>query len=774
MKNFNYQLRLTFLVFILLFPRMVLTQNAEIIKGELYDKQNKQPVAFASIVLYAVKDSSQIAGTMSDINGKFILQKTTSTKAFLKISHVKYTRKKMAIKSDTPGKTQRIGLSSNMITMDEIVIAEKRKKAANSGNKTTFYMNETLEETSSTGIDVIKNLPGVHVDLMQNVSLGNKQNIILVVDGKKRDIDFLKQLDAASINKIEIDQSPGASYGAETGGVININLKKTEHGVSGHINAEIPVNPSEIFLFPDASISYTNKKVRLFASYNGEFSYFKIHENKSQKINTSYGINQSQTKEILNQENWSHRLNYGVDFNASKNSTLNYYGYYNPYSNEHNGETTITTNETELQARRKDEDLHQELFNAFFLEKKLKKRGKFRVDFNHYYMRGNSKITYRSEETNENLINTISTPMQSSYYLKTSYNYKLNSHWDMQTGLNSRYEEVKDLQSANFNYTKLISACYAQANISTEKVQTVGGLRIEHEKSAVKNRQSGNTINFLPHLSMDYKINNSQKLSLIYRKSIKRPNRYELNPMPYAAGIDQIYKGNTDLVAEKHHYAGLGYHLNNGQNYYSGKLYYTNTRNYTDRFYYLNDEAIYGEYQNIGVKQTYGFEVQGAQNLYSFLTLYHSINLFSSQIQPKKQFQNPENKRKAEPGLIVNLSAIFSMGNNLKAKATFQYSSPSHKLQATTYSDALYFISLQKKWDNNLKLEITSGVPFRKNFTYQGHNINAENFSSSYNGKIQLSGFPVWIKISYQFSKGKKQNPVDIPKQSIKKPKKGF
>ncbi len=765
---------LTTLAFLLLCTQGGVAQNARQIQGKVFDEQTQDPVAFASIVLFSVHDSTQISGTVSDINGNFILHRATAQKAFVKVSHVKYTPKTVIIEPENHKKNREIGLSSNMNTIDEIVVAGKRKKAASSGGNTTFYINEALEKTSSTGIDIIRNLPGVHVDLMQNVSIGNKQNIILLVDGKKRDIDYLKQLNAASINKIEINQSPGASHEAEAGGVININLKKPQHGVSGNINAEIPANPSEIFLFPNAGLNYTGKNISLFASYNGEFSYFNIHANKEQELSAVTGNQTTRNVEYLNQKNWSNRLNYGINFNADSTNTFSYYGYFNPYSNEHDGDATIFTSEEKRQAQREDENLHNEYFNAFFYEKKLHKKGLINIDANHYYMSGKSDITYTSQTSNETLLQTNSEPRHGAYYIKTTYSRQFYPYWKIQAGLNSRYAEIKDLKSANFDYTKKILAYYGQVTFSMKKIETIAGLRIEHEKISITNKQNRKNAVVLPHFSLDYTLSSSQKINLVYRKSIKRPNRYELNPGPYAGGIDQIYAGNPDLISETHNFAGLNYNINHSKNYYSGKVYYRNIKNSIDRFYYIENGALIGEYNNIGTKQTFGIELRGAQNLFSFLTLYHSFDLFSTQILPKNKCKEDGVNEKTEPGLAINLSAIFSLPAKIEAKATFQYRTPEHNIQAVTYSDALYFISLQKKWENNLKLEITSGVPFRKTFTYEGHKITGKNFSSAYEGNIQLSGFPVWVKISYTFSRGKKQNAIHLPKQPVERRKKGF
>src|SRR6056297_1928175 len=136
------------LAFFLLCAQGGVAQKARLIQGKVFDEQTQDPVAFASIVLFSVQDSTQISGTVSDINGNFILHRAKTQKAFVKVSHVKYTPKTVIIEPENYQKNREIGLSSNMNTMDEIVVTEKRKKAVSSGGNTTFYINEALEKTS--------------------------------------------------------------------------------------------------------------------------------------------------------------------------------------------------------------------------------------------------------------------------------------------------------------------------------------------------------------------------------------------------------------------------------------------------------------------------------------------------------------------------------------------------------------------------------------------------------------------------------------------------
>ena len=70
-------------------------------------------------------------------------------------------------------------------------------------------------------------IPGVQVDLFSKISLDGSTAIVILVNGLRRDADFLSQLDADQIDRVEIRPSGGMRYGAEVSGVINVILKET-------------------------------------------------------------------------------------------------------------------------------------------------------------------------------------------------------------------------------------------------------------------------------------------------------------------------------------------------------------------------------------------------------------------------------------------------------------------------------------------------------------------------------------------------------------------
>jgi hypothetical protein len=111
----------------------------------------------------------------------------------------------------------------------------------------------------------------------------------------------------------------------------------------------------------------------------------------------------------------------------------------------------------------------------------------------------------------------------------------------------------------------------------------------------------------------------------------------------------------------------------------------------------------------------------------------------------------------------------------LTASVIFQYASPVNEIQGTTFSDALYFVSLEKSFSKNLKAGVVSGLPLAKTFTYQGSEVAGPDFYHYSKGEIQLSTVPLWFKISYRFSSGKNVQKIERTGEvPVQEKRKGF
>ncbi|MBK7944017.1 MAG: TonB-dependent receptor plug domain-containing protein [Flavobacteriales bacterium] len=109
-------------------------------------------------------------------------------------------------------------------------------------DRRVFNVEKDLSTQGGTGVDVMKNVPGLSVDLDGNVEMRGARPQILV-DGRPSAMT-LEQIPAEDIERVEVITNPSVAFDANaTGGIINVVLKKnTKPGYSGQVQAGIGTN----------------------------------------------------------------------------------------------------------------------------------------------------------------------------------------------------------------------------------------------------------------------------------------------------------------------------------------------------------------------------------------------------------------------------------------------------------------------------------------------------------------------------------------------------
>ena len=126
-------------------------------------------------------------------------------------------------------------------------------------------------------------------------------------------------------------------------------------------------------------------------------------------------------------------------------------------------------------------------------------------------------------------------------------------------------------------------------------------------------------------------------------------------------------------------------------------------------------------------------------------------------------------------GLESGLSAIASFKLDIACALTLQYNSAKYDIQGSSFSDVLYFLSIEKTFKQKIKVGIVSAMPFTRSFTYNGSEIDGPDFHSSYEGNVKMSPIPFWFKLGFQFESGKNRNKISREKEEVdNRPKKGF
>jgi hypothetical protein len=308
------------------------------------------------------------------------------------------------------------------------------------------------------------------------------------------------------------------------------------------------------------------------------------------------------------------------------------------------------------------------------------------------------------------------------------------------------------------------------------KYTLIAGMRAERSTSGLINSFKNNIFVLQPDFTINYKVTSNQNINLSYNRTVSRPNIYELNPSISSDDPYSIQSGNPDLRPEFQQNLSVDYSKSIKNNYVSFRLYYLERTNAINNYTFINDAGIFEtRVANLGNIQGYGFQMGGAIKIRKAIALnpFFKVTYISTSCNSLAKQYDIFNKHKL--AYESGLSAIVTFKYDLVASLNFQYSSPLTQIQAVTFSDALYILSLEKSFNQKFKVGISSALPFAKTFTYHGSEIKGTNFYSYADGDVKLSAVPLWLKFTYTFNSGKTMTRFSGNKEDIDNmPKKGF
>lgn len=228
-------LLLTLLFFFCIFSN---AQNKQAsIHGIVYDTASKKGLAYSTVSIVNVKDSTLISFTRADSSGKFVLKNISKGAYLLSASYVGFIPvwQDIAVKE---GETLDLGNINLTDLKNGSAVTVTAKRAPVVMNNDTLEFNTENFKTQPNAVveDLLKKLPGVTVDADGTVRVNGQKINRVLVNGK----EFFtgdpklatKNLDADAVDKVQVfdKKSDRAEFtGVDDGQsekAINLKLKK--------------------------------------------------------------------------------------------------------------------------------------------------------------------------------------------------------------------------------------------------------------------------------------------------------------------------------------------------------------------------------------------------------------------------------------------------------------------------------------------------------------------------------------------------------------------
>jgi hypothetical protein len=747
-------------------------QQPPVITGTVVENQSNQPVAYANIAVYDESGGNLLGGTAGDYKGVFTITGINIGACLIRISAIGYETfsEEIVLPYERSLDLGMIRLTTKEVILGDVSVVAGRIRATTADNKTTFYISKTMQSASNTGTDVLKFIPGIQMDLQQNISLEGSQNILILVDGRERSRSFISQLHAGKIDKIEIMSNPPSSYDGNVTGVINIiTASDRETGIDGHIYTELPTADSDVFLFPTFSLNYGTDKFNLFTSYNGEMLYFNIRETSRREIIQDEVEKLIISNQQVRQKNWSHLFHYGLDLFLKEKNQLSFYGFLNPYSHEHDGiaEMLVTgIQNSQWFAGKEDDDTNKSHYNSLYYKHLFNEtNNELKVDISHYHMNAENITTYNNEETGYLQINQLN-PEQNRINVRIDHAIHLHERIKLTTGLQGRLNYMKNKGQEEFSYSEQSYGGYSSLSYNSSKLQLTAGLRFEYNTSRADNGSKYSSGSLLPEGSVNFKTGAVSGLRLAFRRGITCPGIYQLNPAWQSDDPYTVNAGNPDLRPGFKSNLAMEYSVRTGNKHLSSRLFYDKQTDAIQNLTKINENGIFETRSyNLGDIHQFGIQFTGSMNLTKNGGITFYLKLFDVHSIPGDPALQENIGERHRFTCETGISAYSNFGRGFSASGTCQYLSPMNQIQGNTFSDALYRFSLEKSFDRGLKAGFTGVLPFAGKFTYRGNEISSPEFKIYSKGVVDMSALPILVKVSYQFQSGIKLNKTERPSE---------
>lgn len=569
-----------------------LSARSQQITGNI-SRTDHQPIAFVTVSLVNEASKKTIKADLTDSSGRFIFKNLPAGKYSITTSATGYremTRNGITVDSLASFSiTINMQLQNAAKDLQGVVVTSRKKLIEIKPDKTIMNIENSVLATGNSAFDLLRKAPGVSIDAQENIK-SKGQVVRIFIDDKPAYLsgeeltNYLKNLQADEISKIEIISNPGSRYPAEgTGGIINIVLKKNKrYGSNGTVSAGVGYGKYPK-LSGSGSINYRNKKVNIFSSAGtGRYESYN-------QLLLNGDIGSGANKVLQVRTNYWHPITiysnarFGIDYSIDSKSTLGFLAR-GSFSNE----KAVTDNssffndalgqpQSQIYSTKNDKgNSGNTLFNLNYKRDIDSVGSSFNIDldYGYYRNRGNdvnaNRFYDQDVKTRPDYIFRSTTPIDVNIYsLKADWIKQIDSTLKFETGVKlslvkNDNELIADSIDADqqwktdngrtnhFIYDENIYAAYFTISKQFKKLSIQTGARAEYTRS------SGNSItigrvdkrkyfNVFPSAFLSYTLNKINTLNLSYTYRINRPAYQSLNPFVNFVDPFTYFEGNPFL-----------------------------------------------------------------------------------------------------------------------------------------------------------------------------------------------------------------------------------
>ncbi len=673
----------------------------------------------ATVQLLKAQDSSLVKMVMSNNAGKFELEHIVSGKYLVLVTATGYIKYYSPVIEMTTAQSnialQHIELAVASKDLSGVTVTGRKPLIEQKIDRMVVNVDAAVTNAGATALEVLEKSPGITVDKEGTISLKGKQGVQVFIDGRPSYlsgaelVNLLKNMSASQLDQIEIMTNPPAKYDAAgNSGIINIKTKKNK--VKG-FNGSVTAGYSQGFYWKtneNLNMNYRNGKFNAFFNY----SFNKNNNYQQLDIHRTYKKSDGKIDAMFDQiafmprKNIGNNLKFGMDFFASKNTTIGFVtsGFMNP-ENQQNFNTSYLKNSN---------GAVDSIVYSTSNDRNKWKNGSLNLNFRHQYdstgreLSADVDFAKYASNNNQSFTNatydpnwqkkgqtdlTSNLPVDINIYsAKMDYTHPFKKDAKLEAGIKSSYvntdnaanyfnvinnsNQVDYGKTNHFKYKENINAVYINFNKQFKKIGVQLGLRFENTN--YKGHQLGNPQrpdstfsntynNLFPTAFISYAADKNNQFGLSLGRRIDRPSYQDLNPFLFFLDNYTYESGNPFLKPQYTNNIELSHTF---KSFLTTTLNYSRTTNFfTETFEQLNYATIVRN-GNIGSRQNAGISMSAQVAVIKWWTaiLYGNYNysVFKGQlygetldVSASNILFNVNNQFKFNKGWSAELSGFY-------------------------------------------------------------------------------------------------------------------
>ena len=609
-------------------PQAISEKSEVTISGNVIDEETKEPLEYATIVVFSKLKNAIITGGITDSKGDFSIP--VEIGAFdIRIEYIGF--KTQIIENKRITNDENIGKFSLILdveALDAVEIIAERTTVEFRLDKKIYNVGKDLTVRGGTVSDVLDNVPSVSVDVEGNVALRGNDDVRILINGKPSGLvglnstDTLRQLPAESIERVEVITSPSARYDAEgSAGILNIILRRSKlQGLNGAmtLNTSYPTQAGV-----SGNINYRTGNLNFFNTTG--YSYRETPGNSYNNTEFFNGDNPStflKEERIFERERKGLNTNLGVEWYVNKTSSFTASMVYRNSDNASNttnildeiGSNNSITRNIRLDPEIEDDKTIQYSLNY---DNQFNGDSQHKLTFDFQYEQSEESETSLINQNRIDVENVETREKQDRILLQADYVKPVGKEGQFEMGYRGQFQNLNSdflVENTNDNgdtffintdlsndlaFSQYVNAFYTQyGNKLGDKFSYLFGIRLEGTRVTIDQETSGdfekkNYTQLFPTANLAYEISEDASITLGYNRRIRRPRSYFINPFPSRSSATSIFQGNPNLNPSTSDAFDIGYLNRFGKVTLSTSVYFqhaTNTFNFITRetdLYYI-------------------------------------------------------------------------------------------------------------------------------------------------------------------------------------------